>query len=482
MLNSNRTGGHFGASRPASDDRARSHRLLPALSVLASAFHTSIRVRFSFALAFALIGITLTAGVWKATQHTLLSAFEHTVHEVRTDMTPPHNIAVALLETERLVRLYEKDRNPATAGEFELAADAIEWNFLHFIGHLKNQDSHEDGPDISMIASAYAAWREARLAAATLFGPPTDDAAFSAAFQDTTSGLNAAYNATSDFYRRTVSDIERHLVTGQTLSNWASYVMVTAIVAGYLILILTGVYVSRSVLQPIESLREAALKLGNKDLSHRVWLRNPHDELGQLGTAFNDAATSLEEIYRDLEHRSTFDGLTGTHNRATFEDRLEAECHGADRHARALSLLMIDIDHFKDINDSHGHQTGDLILKRVGRILADATRAEDMVARYGGEEFVVVLPETTGAVAVTTAERLRRAVMRQASGYVDTGRVDVTVSIGVASRQPCEMGPKDLVKAADAALYHAKRSGRNRVESGAATSARRLLHENKPAA
>lgn len=456
----NRDAGKF---RPASSDRPGSRRALPTLTAITRAFRRSIRVRFVFALACALLGITLTAAVWKASQYALLSTFEHTVHEVRTDITPSHNIAVSLLEAERLVRLYEKDQSPALATEFELAADTIESNFLMFVGHLTSFAEHQDDIDVHLMVSAYDAWQGARQAASGVFARKLETPAFSAAFHDTTTGLESAYAATSEFYRRTVSEIERHLSNGQAVSSWAGYVMMSAILAGYLILILTSLYVCRSILHPIESLQEGARRLGKRDFAHRVRLHNKADELGQLGRAFNVAAASLQRVYRELEHRSTRDGLTGALNRAAFTERLSADCASADRHERPLSLLMVDIDFFKRINDTHGHQAGDRILQDVVELMENTIRPGEVVARYGGEEFAVILPDTDEREAVATADRLRRAVERQLFDCGAAEPITVTVSIGCACRQPDAMPSEDLIESADAALYQAKRTGRNRV-------------------
>ena len=147
----------------------------------------------------------------------------------------------------------------------------------------------------------------------------------------------------------------------------------------------------------------------------------------------------------------------------------------ADRHQRSLSLLMVDIDFFKRVNDNHGHQTGDQVLQTLVGLLNKTIRPGDILARYGGEEFIIILPETDEDSAMAMAERVRGTV----EGYsfncpigVDIG---VTVSIGCANRRVHAMASEDLVKAADAALYQAKKTGRNR-----AVLARDLTGEGTP--
>lgn len=156
------------------------------------------------------------------------------------------------------------------------------------------------------------------------------------------------------------------------------------------------------------------------------------------------------------------DGLTNLFNHRTFTELLEDEVARTRRFKRPMSLLMLDIDHFKRVNDSYGHQAGDAILKGLSDLLLKQSRAIDRACRYGGEEFAVILPETDAAVAMQIAERLRAEVERQA--FDIGGRtINMTVSVGVATYSPQADSPEGLVKAADIALYTAKHAGRNRV-------------------
>lgn len=161
----------------------------------------------------------------------------------------------------------------------------------------------------------------------------------------------------------------------------------------------------------------------------------------------------LEEV-RALADR---DGLTGLANRRVFDATLARELARAARSGEPLSLLLVDIDHFKKLNDGHGHQTGDDVLRQVAGVLAAGSRSGDLPARYGGEEFVVVLPACPADEAAEVAERLRAAV-----AAADT-TVAVTVSVGVATCPTNASGASALVGAADEALYASKRDGRNRV-------------------
>jgi len=162
-----------------------------------------------------------------------------------------------------------------------------------------------------------------------------------------------------------------------------------------------------------------------------------------------------------LEHIATHDGLTGVYNRHTFDTLLDAEVVRARRYSRQLSLLMIDIDRFKQVNDVHGHQAGDAILRALSKLLSCKARTNDLVCRYGGEEITVILPETDAAVEL--GERFRAAI--EATPFdIGTGEnISITVSIGVARFPADAENSQMLVSVADAALYAAKRGGRNQV-------------------
>ncbi|HPS19489.1 MAG TPA: GGDEF domain-containing protein [Candidatus Omnitrophota bacterium] len=168
------------------------------------------------------------------------------------------------------------------------------------------------------------------------------------------------------------------------------------------------------------------------------------------------------ELYEQVEKLSIIDGLTGIYLRRYLIDRLEEEVDRARRLNLTFSVGMIDIDHFKKINDTYGHLVGDAVLKEIAERLKLSVREVDMVARYGGEEFCVVLPETTSDLARTVAERLRKSVE---SGVVKAfdEKIKVSVSIGVATYPADGNSASVLIDSADNALYRAKRKGRNRV-------------------
>lgn len=173
-------------------------------------------------------------------------------------------------------------------------------------------------------------------------------------------------------------------------------------------------------------------------------------------------ALDKARLIKDLENLATTDGLTRLYNRRTFLQRAESEFERTRRYQRPLSVLMMDVDHFKEVNDSHGHEVGD----RVLRVLADecrrTLRQQDVLGRYGGEEFVAFLPETSAAVALEVAERLRKSV-ESLRVPAERNSVRMTLSIGVATVGEKDRDISALIIAADQALYEAKQRGRNRT-------------------
>ena len=157
------------------------------------------------------------------------------------------------------------------------------------------------------------------------------------------------------------------------------------------------------------------------------------------------------------------DELTGLYNRRYFDETLRRELFRAERMRASLAVVMIDLDHFKRMNDTYGHEAGDLVLRTVGRCLREGVRRSDIACRYGGEELVLVLPECDAAAARTCAETLRKTISALELHHGDAALPQVTASFGIAMWPAHGEDAHTLVQAADRALYAAKHGGRNRV-------------------
>ncbi|XSG81417.1 MAG: sensor domain-containing diguanylate cyclase [Methyloligella sp. ZOD6] len=221
-------------------------------------------------------------------------------------------------------------------------------------------------------------------------------------------------------------------------SHWSIVTLTTA----------RGIYASRvlGIVITLMTTATALVYLAGRE-------RRIHDRLQM------DRQTELEALAKDLSQQATTDPLTGLSNRLGFDRRLLLEIARAERYDNPLSLILYDIDHFKQVNDTHGHQVGDQVLVTLSGVISKRLRKTDFLARWGGEEFVILVPHGTGKHVTELANTLRRAV--QAHSFPNVG--DVTCSFGVAELIPGDT-PASLVARADAALYEAKLNGRNRVE------------------
>lgn len=254
-----------------------------------------------------------------------------------------------------------------------------------------------------------------------------------------------------------------------------------------LLMIPIGYEVVRGLVSPLNRMRDAARELAAGRLNTRVMIRRD-DEIGDLGAAFNSMADALEETHGNLirlnseleervkkrtaaleraNHRfkelAAMDSLTGLYNRRHFNDLLGKFFAESTRYHTDLTCVMIDLDNFKRVNDSLGHQLGDDLLKMTARVIKDCIRESDVAVRYGGDEFIVLMPQTASDDARTSAERIIETFRRDLARELPEASI-ASLSIGLASRasdQPFE--PEQLVQLADEALYLAKAGGKNRI-------------------
>jgi diguanylate cyclase (GGDEF)-like protein len=192
----------------------------------------------------------------------------------------------------------------------------------------------------------------------------------------------------------------------------------------------------------------------------------------RVGERILDLQSSLITAREELRFRATHDVLTGIPNRATVLEAAQRECSRQVREGGPFSVIILDLDHFKHINDTYGHLCGDQVLREAARRLTVCVRTYDTVGRYGGEEFLVVAPTTDGPGSLALAERIRQAI-EDPPVETENGPVHITVSCGVASSdRDSPLAAGDLLRLADEALYRAKAQGRNKSELAAARNAR----------
>ncbi len=245
----------------------------------------------------------------------------------------------------------------------------------------------------------------------------------------------------------------------QTRSRARAGMLITGM-GGLLLGTVLAIVMATGFSRPIQILADAALAMRKGNLGRRTGIRRG-DELGQLARAFDDMADSLQRHVQEVRRLAVTDELTGLSNHRRFKDELEREVERAGRFGTPLCLVFIDIDHFKRVNDTHGHSVGDQVLMGLAGVLRANVRNVDLACRYGGEEFGVILPSTDLPAAVRVAERLREAVAEEPLG-TDVA-VPVTISAGVSCFGADGTTADALLAAADGRLYRAKAAGRNRV-------------------
>lgn len=275
--------------------------------------------------------------------------------------------------------------------------------------------------------------------------------------------------------RDTLHEVGREQALVEVAAAWQR-LRVNALIGCCILALEVGVFITlrRRVLSPLLLSTRHMMELMRGRLNQQLPAVQRSDEIGELQAAVHALQASLqrtqeleaerESLITELRQLSHCDHLTGLMNRRAFDDLAPAQLTQAERHRWPLALLLFDLDHFKYINDQHGHEAGDQVLQHVAQLAQAQLRSGDLLARYGGEEFIVLLPDCDDQAALALAERLRQA-MQQPLNLPDGSMLNLSASFGLAA-QPA--GPQaslaDLFSRADAALYVAKAKGRNQVQ------------------
>jgi len=237
----------------------------------------------------------------------------------------------------------------------------------------------------------------------------------------------------------------------------AVYTFVTALFGGLILFLVASTV--RGMLRNLSFLLGEISRIHKQqDFSRAIPVRSG-DEIGTIARAFNELLATVGRLFKEKDYLAGTDHLTGLANRRPLMEVLERELARRPRYSDPLSLIMLDIDHFKQINDTYGHRAGDRVLQEMARLVAGLIRRADFPARWGGEEFVILLPDTDSKAAVGLAEKIRDRIARHEFPVV--GRI--TISCGVSALHPGENDGAPLFERADQAMYAAKQGGRNRV-------------------
>lgn len=419
----------------------------------------SLRARFVLGLAAMLLPpLLLGAGTFFSFQVTTGELHE-IVEEALQEVHPVAHTGTLLLMAAMPPNNYLIHGEPSEREDFARLSRDVDWAFQELVAAPFGLAQERE-----LIRAAQQEWRQARALAESLLALPNPvgnpDTARDMERLD--AHIDQAANMLAQVLDLARGETDQALAQARATRQRLMLLIAGVFVLGLFITVGGSLLLTRSVLVPLRALEAGASRFGAGDLSHRVDSGRMPEEVGYLADAFNAMAEKLKEGRAALEALATHDGLTGLYNHRTFYTLLQEELERAQRFKRPVSLLMLDIDHFKRVNDTHGHQAGDLIIRGLSELLLRQARTIDRACRYGGEEITMILPETGPEAAAVIAERLRAAVAAQPFDVNRGAPVLITVSIGVAS-WPQADSAQALVAAVDRALYAAKNTGRNRV-------------------
>jgi diguanylate cyclase (GGDEF)-like protein len=257
-------------------------------------------------------------------------------------------------------------------------------------------------------------------------------------------------------------EIEAHKSFTEAIQKKTTLMVVGIFVAAVAIALISGFLLTRSITLSLNKLKNAVKEFASGNLRYRL-IAPQGNGFGGLMTAFNNMADVLEENHAVLREEAIRDPLTGLFNLRKFHQVVQEEFERSRRYNHTMSLLLLDLDFFKKINDTYGHRSGDQVLRTVSNVLQQQVRRMDVVCRYGGEEFAVLLPETEHKYSLELANRIRLAIANYNIELNEGETVHITTSIGLSTFPRDAHTPEELVSLADRALYDAKNSGRNTV-------------------
>lgn len=425
-----------------------------------SRFQVSLHARFALGLGAVLLPFLLAAAVGQFyLLPRLIGPLDDILRELTEETVPVIRLQTALLQATVPVHDYLINGDPDERRQFAQLRDRVERAFDEAsAGQLMLKQERV------LMGAARSEWARALRLGEELLGlpSPVGNAAAGRDVKLLDAHIGGAVSVLDEAYGRFRHVIDKDRAQTGVARSRAVWVTVAALVVAGVVSLFASAVLVRPLLAALGGLGKATDRLAGGDLSARAVV-NREDELGQLTLAFNAMAERLEKNEATLQALAARDGLTGLYNHRTFYTMLDDELARARRFERPLSLLMLDIDHFKRVNDTHGHQAGDVVLKGLSKLLGRLARAVDRVCRYGGEEIAIILPETGLDGAACIADRMRAAVEAEAFEFGHGTSIRVTVSIGVASWPTHADNAQSLVAAADSALYTAKQAGRNRV-------------------
>lgn len=425
---------------------------------------TSLRTRCMLGLGAVLVPFLLAAAVGLFyLLPRLVGPMEEIVEEVVGELEPLRHLQPALLMAAMPVNDYLIDGNPSEKGQFAVWLSRVGKAF-----ERARAASFHHPSERALLESAWEEWLQARRLGEDLLRLPRPVANPEAAseMERFDAHINRAVALIDQMYDVAHQEVKEALSVARTARARSVWITCGAFALALAIALFAGATLARRVIASVDALSQGTARLAEGELSHRVAVGSGGDELGRLAVAFNAMAERIEKAHGVLNDLATHDGLTGLLNHREFVHRLKEEVERGRRYRHSCALLIVDLDHFKTVNDTWGHPAGDEVLLTVAARILREIRPTDRAARCGGEEFSILLPETRGVGALALAERVRAAFATSPITLTSGQAIDLTVSIGVAAFPEDAGDEEGLIAAADQALYAAKQAGRNRVCAG----------------
>jgi diguanylate cyclase (GGDEF)-like protein len=390
----------------------------------------------------------------------VLDRFDSIMLREFTQVNIIHRLQRELLETTEPVDHYIANGHAVEVEKFRLLRQKIAQSFAQLKDTLKSQPVV-----IDLIDHAQANWGTGERIATSILSTPRHAgdalgmdmiAVYGSNVTAVVDNLNAADRIVSEGLDRDYAMALHAYGRAEWIAGIAAGISLLFVVAGALI-------IARMILVNVDRLVEGAERFARGDRDHRIEIDVP-PELHKVADEFNYMISQIRKAEQALVEQSNRDPLTGLLNRRSFDEALTEAIARMRRLDEVFALCIVDLDHFKVVNDTHGHAAGDAVLRAVAHTMAMGVREIDKVFRMGGEEFAVILPGVDATDAKAAGERLRSLVAANPV-RADTVDVPVTASIGIALSSHA-LGPARLTEVADKALYRAKEEGRNRVILG----------------
>jgi len=410
----------------------------------------SVRYRMISGLVVLVLPMLLLAGLIYFLFHQTVSSFDQVAEELLYELVPLSEVQRAVLEVSYSVDDYYLHADPASRDRFMRASKQI-----NLLCKQLREAGFSDESEKQILARAEQYWHKVYSAGLDLLDGEASEDKTKVKLDRFHQIINSMLTELDKIYVFIQTEVEVEHASVRLNQSRIDLLLYSIVSVTLIIIILLSIWLVRLVTRPLAILGQGADRLAAGELSHRIVLQDGRNEFHKLADAIN-------HMSREIESQVMQDGLTRLLNRRAFDDRLNDEYNRSKRYNQPLSLLMLDLDHFKQVNDKYGHPAGDEVLRQIAVLLQSSVREIDAVARYGGEELAVILPTTDLIHARALAERIRRSVANY-EFKTEATKVQITVSIGLAVLPDHALTPVQLIDAADQALYTAKKQGRNQV-------------------